>query len=361
MRHSKLFILFIGCIFISLFITGCDKNSQLKENAPIVKTMVVGMSDKNDSSVYAGEVKGRYESQLAFQVGGKIITRNIDLGTRVSKGDLLMAIDAKDVVQTANIGAAQVESARAQLALAEANLARYRQLYEQAAISLAQYEQYKTTYESALATLKQAQAQAAQGSNALEYSQLLADADGVIAAIQGEVGQVVAAGQSMVTLVKDGELEVEINIPESRIKDVKVGESAAISFWALNNVVVNGTIREISPIADPVARTYKVRITLLNSPDTISLGMTASARLNNVDTDLNYYVVLLSAIYQTDDHPKVWIVKDNQVKLQAVVIENFADNAVKVTGGLHAGDVIVTAGVHKLHEGQEVRLAGEPK
>ena len=361
-RMQTIVFIIMTCLLLSILATGCGKQAQQETDIPSVKAMRVGIEESGDAVNYAGEVKGRYESQLAFQVGGKIITRNINLGDRVSQGDILLAIDAKDVAQSANIGAAQVESARAQLSLAEANLNRYRQLYEQEAVSLAQYEQYKTTYDSAVATLKQAEAQAVQGSNALGYSRLLSDGDGVISAINAEVGQVVAAGQSIVTLVKSGELEVEINVPENRLKDVQVGQTVTASFWALENVTAQGTIREISPMADKTARTYKVRVSLDNPPAEVSLGMTANIVIkqeNRVDKEL---VIPLTAIFQTGDTPNVWVIEEEKVRLQPIVIENFGDNSVKVLSGIKQGETIVIAGVHKLHDGQMVRqLAGEKK
>lgn len=348
---------FVPVILAVAFLSnGCGQNNETMMKAPLVKTEQVGATDKNSGNSYAGEVRGRYESQLAFQVGGKIIARKVELGSKVHAGEVLMEIDAQDILQSANIGAAQVESAKAQLALAEANLNRFRKLYEEAAVSAAQYEQYQTNYDAALAAYKQAQAQYAQGSNAVGYTQLLADGDGVIAAVQAESGQIVAAGQSVVTLVKSGEMEVEINIPENRLNDMAPGQPVNVQFWALSDVALTGIVREISPIADKVARTYKTRVTLIDPPPEIRLGMTATVKCN-LAGDQAGVVIPLAAVYQTGGQPKVWVVKDNIVHLQDISIEAFGENQVKVTAGLQAAETIVTAGVHKLREGQEVRVS----
>lgn len=359
MKKSSFVVYALLALGLAALLGGCGKTDEPAVKAPLVKTMRIGAADGRESRSYAGEVRGRYESQLAFQVGGKIISRDVELGSRVRAGDVLMELDAKDIVENANIGAAQVESARAKLELAKADLNRFEKLYEAAAVSAAQYEQYKANYEAALAVYKQAQAQYAQGSNAVGYARLLADSDGVIAAVNAESGQVVAAGQAVVTLVKAGELEIEINIPENRRKEMARGRQVEVKLWALPDVKLKGLVREVSPIADPVARTYKTRVTLLNPPEQIQLGMTAEVCVEQGGA-AGGAAIPLAAVYQTGDKPMVWVVEDGAAQLREVRIESFGDNQVKVAEGLQAGDLVVTAGVHKLREGQQVRVeAGE--
>lgn len=338
-----------------LLLGGCGQGGEAEIKAPLVKTMQIGEAGGRQSSSYAGEVKGRYESQLAFQAAGKIIARNVELGSRVQAGDVLMEIDAKDIVENARIGAAQVEGARAKLELAKADLNRFQKLYEAAAVSAAQYEQYKANYEAAAAAYKQAQAQYAQGGNAVGYTRLIAGCGGVIAAVHAESGQVVAAGQTVLTLVKEGEMEVEINLPESRMGDILPGQQADVEFWALTGVTVNGVVREVSPVADSVTRTYKTRVTLLEPLPKIGLGMTAKVKLGQKSAAEGVQIPL-AAIYQTGDKPMVWIVKEGAVHLQEVRVESFGDNEARIAAGLQDGDIIVTAGVHKLREGQPVRV-----
>ena len=325
---------------------------------PLVRTVKVNLvADAAQSYTYSGEVRGRYESQLAFQVGGKIVKRNVDLGKIVRAGEPLMQLDPKDIQQTVNIGSAQVYSAEAQLKLAENNLDRYRQLYEQNAVSRMQYEQYQNAYDAALAAVRQASAQYVQGTNQLDYSTLYADSDGVIAGLAAETGQVVGAGQSVVTLVRDGELEVEINVPENRIEEVRKLGQVRVSFWALPSVVAEGRIREISPIADRVTRTYKVRISLLKVSPEIKLGMTATVAVSEAGQQAAVYIPL-AAIYQEKDSPSIWVVNGDVVNLRPVTLGPFGDTSVQVVAGLNPGDLVVTAGIHRLREGQKVRTIG---
>jgi RND family efflux transporter MFP subunit len=294
---------------------------------------------------------------LAFQVGGKIIFRNVQEGSRVQMGEVLMKIDPKDIIEQTRSADAQVSSALAQLQLAKSNFDRYSELFKEDAIAAAVLDQYKTQYEAAQAAYNSAVAQSRQSQNALDYTILTANADGVISNVAAEVGQVVAAGQNVLTLVQTNEFEVAVDIPENKISNVQIGQRVFIKFWAVNDEVT-GTVREISPMADPASRTFKVKISLPTNLKNIQLGMTANVAI--FEKSANAVILPLSAIYQTGDAAKVWIVDGGgKVSLKNIQVTAFNDNNVQVSG-LNSGDVVVVAGVQKLREGQEVRTGETP-
>ncbi len=234
-----------------------------------------------------------------------------------------MQIDAKDIQQTVNMGAAQVASAESQLNLASSNLKRYRQLYEDGLTSRAfYYEQYQSDYDSASAAVQQASAHYAQGANQLDYSALYADSDGVVIGIDAEAGQVVGAGQRVITVVKSGEQEVEINVPENRVEDMRKASQLKVTFWALPGVTLDGNVREIAPIADKVTRTYKVRVSIINPPPELKLGMTASVSGAGPAAMQAVMYIPLAAVYQTTASPEVWVVANDMVNLRPVKLGN---------------------------------------
>jgi RND family efflux transporter MFP subunit len=364
LKHKKPLIILAIVIFAvtGLFfgVNAFSKKQQPPELTPLVKTITVKIVGSEQSAKYSGEVRGRYESQLAFQVSGKLVRRNVELGSKVHIGDVLMEIDPKDIQQTVNISSAQVLSAQSQLKLAENNLKRYQTLFKQGAVSQAVYEQYENAHSAALAAARMASAQYSQGSNQLGYTELRAVNNGVISNISAESGQVVAAGQAVLTLVQDGEREIEISVPENRHEEIAKARDINVSFWALPEKTTPGQVREISPMADPITRTYKVRITLINPPSELKLGMTASVS-TTLDKAAGYAPIPLSAIYQTGDKPHVWIVQNDTVSLRPVRLGAFGDSSIQVVDGLKDQEIIVTAGVHKLKEGQKIRLAGDSK
>lgn len=349
-----------GLLAGSLLLSGCGTDNTAAEQPQLVKVMQAGTSGQAAAGTYAGTVRGRYESNLAFQAGGRITSRNVQAGSSVRQGDILMTVNPQDVVQAVNQAQAQASAAQAQLELARTNLSRYQALYEQNAVSAASLDQYQTAYDQAAAQYNQAMAAVQAQQNQLSYTSLTADADGVVSSVSAEVGQVVAAGTPVLTLVHAGEMEAEVHIPENRIQDFSVGKPVTVSFWALQNQRTSGVVREVSPVADTVSRTYTVRISLPEPPQGLQLGMTASVMNVSAASGQDSLCTLpLAAIYQIDDTPKVWVVRaDNTVTLKPVTVLAFGDNTVQVSG-LDGSDVVVTAGVHMLHEGEAVRTESE--
>lgn len=335
---------------VSLLVVGCNDEQVQAPKPPLVKVQQVNLSNASQEENYSGVVKGRYETALSFQVGGKIISRDVQMGSRVQAGDVLMTLDPKDIAEQSRSAQAQVASTQAQLQLAKANLDRYSELYKAEAIAATVLDQYQTQYDTALAAYDAAVAQAQQSRNALDYTTLTANADGVISNVQAEVGQVVAAGQSVLMLVQTNELEVVVDIPENKIANVRQGQRVSITFWATGDEVT-GTVREIAPMADSASRTFTVKITLPNVRN-VQLGMTANVAMREASSSA--IVLPMTAIYQTGDVAQVWIVSGGKVSLKPVQITDFDGNNVQVRG-LKAGDVVVVAGVNKLRDGQEVR------
>ena len=332
---------------------------------PIVRTITVGQREAKLSTAYPGEVRGRYESVLAFQVPGKINTRLVNVGDRVTAGQVLLTLDPKDINQSLEASSAQLASARASQRLASDNAARYAALYAQGAVSEAVRDQYNTQLEAANATLRQALAQATISSNQLGYTQLLSDTSGVITALNGEVGQVVAAGTPIATVVRNGEREVQINVPEGI--PVQVGQQAQISFWALPGTQARGYVREIAAMADPVTRTYKVCVAVPDLPTATKLGMTAKVELaaNNAKADpamadaaqaTTAFTIPTTALYQVNDKTQVWVVRDGKAVPVDVAVGAYVGNNVTIMRGLASGDKVITAGLSKLTPNQDVQL-----
>ena len=330
------------------------KKPQPHKLVPIVRTITVEQNAVAAAKLYPGEVRGRYESQLAFQVAGKINARMVNVGDSVRAGQVLLALDPKDVAQSVEATTAQLASARASYQLARDNAARYSSLYAQGAVSEAVRDQYQTQLEAASAALRQAQAQANVSSNQLGYTQLVSDTDGVVTALNGEVGQVVGAGTPIATVVRSGEREVQISVPEG--VNLRVGQKAHISFWALPGVEASGFVREIASMADPVTRTYKVCVAVPDLPSAAKLGMTAKVELATSADAPAAFTIPAQALYQVNGKTQVWVVRDKRAQLVDVKISGYSGNAVLIEQGLSRGDKIITAGLAKLTPNQEVRL-----
>jgi membrane fusion protein, multidrug efflux system len=353
-----------GVMMLSLLLVSCESQHAAAPQPEIrpVRAQQVQLKKLTKPTSYSGEVKARYVTDLAFRVAGKLVERKVDVGAVVKKGQLLARIDPTDYKLSVLSSTAQVNSAQADVDKAHADLARYKNLLEKGAVSRTEFDHYQNIYNTATAKLKQTKALLDVDANKANYTDLFADADGVITEILAERGEVVAQGQAILRLARPQEKEISINVSENRLDELNKATELSINLWAYPQLKLRGKIREISPNADPVTRTYNVRVSLLNPPEEAHLGMTATVVLQR--TTIQAVALLpLTALYAQGDKPSVWIVdpQTHQVKLTAVQLSEFYGNYVTVIQGLNDGQWVVTAGTHKLHEGQKVRLLDEPK
>jgi multidrug efflux system membrane fusion protein len=346
-----------GMAAAALVGAGCTREQERPEEVRPVTVVKVLPSEAGMQLSYTGDVRPRYESALGFRVAGKIVARKVEVGSRVQRGQELARLDPSDYMLNLEAAKSQLAAAQADYLQAKDDLQRYRDLFEKKFISAAEYDRRQNAYNVAKAKLEQAQAQLGVTQNQSAYTSLRADRDGVIISISGEVGQVVSAGQEVMRLAQLGEKEVVVSVPESRLDELRGVDSVAISLWASPDARFAGRIREISPSADPVTRTYSVRVTILKPTPQVQLGMTANVLLGDEKGDAVVRLPL-SALYQNGQEPAVWLVdpKTSQVKLTPVKVARYTQDAVEIASGLHAGDVVVRAGVHKLTAGQRVRV-----
>jgi len=304
---------------------------------------------------YPGEVRARLEPELAFRIGGKVAKRLVDVGARVKKDQPLAELDPQDV-------RLQLEAMRAQVAAAEANLHtvraerdRYKTLLARQLVSRSQYDNSENLYRSGEARLKQIKAEFNVTSNQAGYAVLRAPQDGVIASRKVEVGQVVAAGQTVFTLAVDGEREVLISVPEHAIGHFAIGLDVAVELWSQPDQRFSGKIRELAPAADPQSRTYAARVAFTGGKVPAELGQSARVFIRaNGEVPLS---VPLSALTAEDGAPYVWVVDAHSSKLKRtpVRIGAYGEQRVPVLDGLKADDWVVAAGVQVLREGLQVR------
>ena len=349
-----------GCLLV-VFLSACGDKPELVEQPRLVNVVAATLSGTGTDFGYSGEVLPRYETSLSFRLGGKIVARNVEVGSQVKKGDVLARLDPEDQQLGLRSAQSQLAAASSEYEQSKAELERYTDLYQKAFISKAEFDRRQNGYNVAKARLEQARVQLAATRNQTGYTELVADQSGLVTAIEVEVGQVVATGQAVMKLARTGEREVVISVPENRLKELSAAETIVIALWADPDRMYKGRVREVSPSADPVTRTYPARISILNADAAVKLGMTANVDLRG---DARTLAVLLpaSALFQDSGRSAVWVVDkaSSQVKLVPVETGAYVEDKVVVVSGLNAGDLVVRAGVHKLYAGEKVRIQEEP-
>ena len=340
-----------------LLLAACTEKPVKTEDVRPVRVLVVAPSDAKNQVELAGEVQPRYESQLGFRVGGKVIARPVEVGTVVKRGQVLMQLDATDFQLAQAQAKASVSAADSSLALAQAELSRYRELRQKNFVSQALLDSKEAAYKAALANRDQAAVGLRVQANQSSYTSLVADADGVVTSLGAEVGQVVAPGMPVVRLARTGETEVRVSIPEDQVGILKRVSALTVRTWANPALELEGRLRELSPMADPATRTFTAKISIPKANSEIRLGMTAVVSFS---TETPPGIRLpLTALFNHRDKTAVWLVENDSVKLASVEVAGAIGNDVMILSGLNPGQTVVTAGVNQLREGQKVSVLGE--
>ncbi len=345
---------------IAVLVTGCGPSEPPAAPEPrLVRSMLVESGSGTIAAEYTGEVRSRYETDLSFQVSGKVVSRAVDVGAIVAAGDVLARIDDADLrlrVQAARSG---VDAAQAELERARSEEARYRDLLERGLTTRATYVAQQTAVKTSQSRLEQATADLKLSEQQLGYATLRADQDGVVTSVEVEAGAVVAPGQRVLRIARPSELEAVFNVPDSRIESVRGATAVELTMLGDSTKRYAAYVREISPTADAFTRTYQVRASIADPPANLRLGMTVTVAFPNTD-GVAAIALPSTALFQSGDAPAVWIVGDDlTLELRPVIVERYESESVLVRDGVSPGERVVTAGVHRLAEHERVRLGQE--
>lgn len=342
----------------SLLLTSCQKQEEAHEQPPRPVLSVVVKSTAASALTLPGTVQARIETQLAFRVLGRVIARKVSVGDVVKKGDVVAAIDPLALELAVRSSQSELSNAQAQLANAASTEERQRSLLQSRSGSEAAYEEAELGRKSAAAAVAKAQANLDKAEEQLGYAQLRAEFDGVVTATSAEVGQVVAAGQSIATIARPEQSDAVIDIPVASFDRLKVGSPFEIALQLDPTIRTSGTVREIAPEAEATTRTRRTKITLIDPPAAFRLGsvVTATATVDAQPTIL----LPSSSILIKDGKPNVWVVDPAaaKVSIRAIGIDGdvVEGGSVRIAEGVSPGERVVIAGVHKLVDGQAVRV-----
>jgi len=349
----------VGAALIVCLCAGCGKEVPKAPMPRPVRSLVVTATSAGGGATYTAEIHSRYETDLAFQVSGKLVTVPVTVGTLVRKGELLAQLDQTDFRVSLEASRSGVTAAQAEFDRARSEEARYRDLLERGLTTRASHLAQQTSAKTSRSKLDQAIADLKLSEQKLSYTSLRADADGVVTTVAGDAGVVVSAGQRVVTVARPNELEAVFDVPDAHINDVRASSMTQIALLLSPARRYPARVREISPMADPKTRTYRVKTQILSPPPGLRLGMNVVVTLAQAEGPA-VIAVPATALFQKNRDPAVWIVKaDHALELRPVTVARYESNEVLISGGIEAGERVVTAGVHRLSPGEQVRLLAE--
>ncbi len=341
-------------------LTGCQQSEE--EATPIRPVLTLKLEPTIlAGSRFAGTVQPKIQAQLGARASGRLVARNVGIGDLVKKDELLATLDSTTYELAVRSAKAELSSAEATYASAVDTEQRQRALLESNTSAQATVESAEQARESAFASLIRARTSLAKAEEQLSYTRITAEFDGVVTATGAEVGQVVSSGEAIITVARPDERDAVVDIPETAT-GISIGSQFTVALQVTPQVKVAGTVREVAPAADPTTRSRRVKIALDNPPGTFRLGTTITAELDRPKTTA--LLLPASAMVEKDGKTAVWVADPGKGEVHLRDIETSAagHNLVLVQSGLAAGDLVVTAGVHSLEEGQKVRVQdGEPK
>ena len=326
-----------------------------------VRAVTIETSAVGDTIALTGTVQAQTEINESFRIGGRLIERNVEVGDKVRPGQLLARLDPQNEESSLLAARAQLVAAQAQLVEARNNHARMRDLVAENAVSRAAFDQAVAVLQTAESQVNSARANVDLAQNRLSYTQLAATTAGVVTARGAEPGEVVGAGTMVVQVAREGARDAVFDVP-AQVKDSavrKVGITVALVDDP--KISATGTVREVSPRADPVTGTFAVRIQLNDPPPLMRLGSTVTGRVK-LDTAPTIQIPA-TALMRSEGGSAVWIFDPAAGTVSARPIAVAGSNAttVQVASGLSPGDIVVTAGVQALRPGQKVRLLETPQ
>ncbi|UVL24183.1 efflux RND transporter periplasmic adaptor subunit [Pseudomonas donghuensis] len=346
----------IVCLGGLLVLTGCGEQKAAEAELPRVGVQRVEPSDFAASVTLTGDVQARVQTDLSFRVGGKIISRSVDVGDHIKANQVLARLDPKDLQTSVDSAKAEVFAEQARVTQTAAAFVRQQKLLPKGYTSQSEYDSAEAALRSSQSALKAAQAQLANAREQLSYTALVAEADGVITERQAEVGQVVQATVPIFSLARDGDRDAVFNVYESLL--VAPPSEHAITVRLVDNPKIQtlGYVREITPTVSAQSGTVQVKVALKNVPAGMELGSPVSA---TADAQGRPSIELPWSALTKDLHdPAVWVIGEgHKVSLQKVKVIRYLTGKVVVGEGLKGGETVVVAGGQLLNPGMQVQVA----
>lgn len=337
-------------------LAGCGDQTPPPIPARPVRAVVVEDGASGETLSLTGQVKAQVQTNLAFRLDGRLLDRRVNVGDVIKVGQIIARVDPQ--IQQNNLRQAQanLSAAQGQLIQARNDFLRQEKLVDTGFISRARFDQAQQALRTAEAQVNSAQAQVRNASEQLGFTELTADAAGVVTAIGAEPGEVVAAGRMIAQVAQQGGRDAVFDVPAQIIRSASRDIEVEVALTDDPRIKATGRVREVAPQADPVTRTFQVKVGLIDPPASMRLGATVTGSVTLKAPD--GVELPASALTQTEGKPAVWVVdpKAMTVALRPVTVARYDSASVVIAQGLKTGDTVVTAGVQVLRPGQKVRL-----
>jgi RND family efflux transporter MFP subunit len=325
-----------------------------------VRTVTIEKREAGSPVTLTGRIEAKDEVALGFRISGRLLENKVNLGDRVKPGDVIARLEPQNELNQLRSAEANLAAAQAQLTQAQNHFERQDTLLKQGWTTRAIWDQAKKALQTAQAQVDSAEAQLKAAHDLVSFTQLEADAPGVVTEVGPRAGTVVQAGEMIARLARQDGRDAVFDVPAQLIRSAPPDPEIVVSLTDDPKVTAQGRVREVAPQADPVTRNFEVKVGLTDPPPAMRLGATVTGRM-----EMEAFPVInipTSALTRFNERPAVWVVDSSNftVSVRNVEVLRYDPATVAVSEGLNTGDIVVTAGVQALHPGQKVRLLGSP-
>jgi RND family efflux transporter MFP subunit len=343
---------------VALACVAC-KRETTEETAPVrrVRTLTVEMPSSSADLVFTGHIEAQDQAALSFRIAGRLSERLVGLGSNVHAGEVVARLDPENELNELRLARAALTTAEGALRQAENQYQRQSHLFGRGHTSRADLETAEQAQTAARAQVDAARAHVRTAEEIVGFTTLEADAQGVVTAVGAEPGEVVAAGQMIIQLARRDGRDAVFEVTADFIRSAPPDTRIIVSLSNDSSVTAKGRVREVSPQADPVTRTFRIRVGLSDPSPSFRLGTTVTGTVRG--SEVSALSIPSSAVIRQGDTAGVWVVDPHNLKvsLRKLDILSITPASAFIGGGLATGDIIVTAGASLLHDGQTVRLA----
>lgn len=362
MRHSEASLRLnrlVAVAVVALAVASCNREE--KATLPViryVRTVTVEPPRRAPDLSFTGHVEAQDQASLAFRIGGRLAERLVGVGASVSEGETVARLDPENELNDLRSAQAALTAAQGDLRKANNQFQRQSHLLERHITTRADFESAKQARTAARAQVDAAQARVRSAEDVVGFTTLKADAPGIVTRVGAEPAEVVAAGRMIVQLARREGRDAVFEIPADLARQIVPGMQVRVSLNGEAGAEAGGRVREIAPQADPVTRTFRVRVGLADPPAAFRLGAAVSGSVRAGEAAA--ISVPATALTQRDKATGAWVVdpKNLTVSLRKLDVASWDPAAAKISKGLDIGDIVVTAGAGLLREGQRVRLIG---
>jgi RND family efflux transporter MFP subunit len=344
---------------LAVTISGCSPQTETAAPQPRpVRTVTVEQREAGPSVTLTGRIEAEDEVALAFRISGRILENDRKLGDRIEAGQVVARLESQNERNTLRAAQANLVASQGQLTQARNHFERQDTLLKQGWTTRANHDQAKQALQTAESQVDAAEAQMKTAYDLVSFTELKADAPGVVTAVGPAAGEVVQAGQMIIRLARRDGRDAVFDVSAQVIRTAPSDPRITVSLTDDPKVRTSGRVREIAPQADPVTRTFAVKVGLKEPPPAMRLGATVTGLMEGDSVPV--IDIPATALTKMNNQPAVWIVdpSNRTVSIRNVDVLRFDPARVAVSGGLTTGEVVVTAGVQALHPGQKVRLLG---